>query len=120
MYGHSTPINKSLGNNTEINKVKLGEIHKKDRQGHKTPIKDCDRHSGIDKTPNKEDTRHSDSRKTPIKDYDRHSISNISLLTPTKNSPNTSRDSLMGVELDGLMDGVEWSPMPKKTLPRYD
>jgi hypothetical protein len=57
--------------------------------------------------------------KTPVKGYDRHLIADISLVTPTKNSPNTSRDSLLGVELDGLMDGLEWSPMPKKTPARY-
>ncbi|KAK3751070.1 hypothetical protein QZH41_011966, partial [Actinostola sp. cb2023] len=54
--------------------------------------------------------------KTPIKEYDRHLITDMSLVTPTKNSPNTSRNSLMGAELDVLMDGVEWSPIPKKTL----
>lgn len=59
-----------------------------------------------------------DVKKTPIKNYDRQSIHDISLVTPTKNSPNASRDSLMGVELDSLMDGMEWSPMPKKTMAR--
>lgn len=55
--------------------------------------------------------------KTPMK-FDGQLINDISLITPKKNSPNISCDSLLEVEVDSLMDGLEWSPMPKKTIPR--